>query len=356
MPKTENPPFKPYQKAIRIWLFAIAALVCLMVLVGGATRMTDSGLSITEWRPITGTLPPLSQESWLNEFEKYKQIPEYQKVNKGMSLEEFKVIYYWEWGHRLLGRIIGLAFALPMAFFWLKGALTPWLKKRSLLLLALGAGQGFLGWFMVQSGLTERVDVAPLRLASHLTLAIIILALLVSTAMALKTSDDPKNIKFNAGNLILLKLVIAQIFLGGLVAGLDAGLTFRTWPLMDGAFIPPASALFAAQPWWINLWENPLTVQFIHRMTAYALFFYAAILVWNTIAAEGWVASRARRIVFGLITLQAAIGIKALVLGVPMALGLLHQAGAILVLIAAVWLLWREAEKISPPALAPDLR
>jgi len=273
-----------HRRAIRLWLNAIAALLVLMVMVGGATRLTDSGLSIVEWRPVTGVLPPVGQSAWMLEFEKYKTSSEYELANKGMTLEEFKRIYWWEWAHRLLGRLIGAAFLLPLLIFQLRGFIEPGLKRRLWLIFALGALQGAIGWWMVASGLVGRVDVAQERLAIHLTTACLILIAVVWTsrdlarrpaAAAAPLTRIPRRLASTA--VAILALLVAQIALGGLVAGLKAGLIYDTWPLIDGAFIPSREHLLFLQPAWTNLTDNHLTVQFIHRMLAYLLVALAAL-------------------------------------------------------------------------------
>lgn len=322
-----------HRRAIRRWLGVVALMVFVMVIVGGATRLTDSGLSIVEWRPVTGAIPPLTEAQWLVELEKYRQIPEYQLINKGMSLDDFKFIYWWEWSHRQLGRLIGLAFALPLAFFWVRGWLEPKLKPRLLGLLVLGGSQGALGWWMVASGLTERTDVSQYRLAAHLTLASVILVaiLWVMRSIAPVSRADRRGTREAVTAGLLFALVLFQIFLGGLVAGLDAGLSHTTWPLMDGHFIPPASALYVMTPGWANHFENVLTVQFQHRMAAYLIVILA---VWHMLdlgRVDGAAARRAT-VIGGMALAQAGLGVLTLLLQVPLWAGLLHQGFAIVLL------------------------
>ncbi len=317
-------------RPVKIWLLVVALLVAVMVLVGGATRLTESGLSITEWKPVTGTLPPLSQEQWDVEFGKYKQIPQYQQVNRGMSLDEFKTIFYWEWGHRLLGRIIGFVFLVPLIFFWVRGHLTRELAPKLLVLFFLGGFQGFIGWWMVASGLVNRVSVAPYRLAVHLTFAFFLFAALLWVVRSLspaKGESVPPGVK--KGAVALLVLAFVQVFLGAIVAGLDAGLTFTTWPLMDGRFIPAWMSLTPLEPIWRNLFENPMTAQFVHRMVAYALFVAAGL---HVLQARGTPVAKSAIVLFGLVTAQAVIGIATLVHLVPISLALLHQLGALAVI------------------------
>jgi cytochrome c oxidase assembly protein subunit 15 len=322
---------------VRFWLYGVMLVLFALVLVGGATRLTDSGLSITEWKPIHGVIPPLSEAEWQEELEKYRQIPEYQQINKGMSLEEFKVIYWWEWAHRILARGVGVVFAVPLFIFWAMGRIEPHLKPKLLGLLALGGFQGFIGWWMVSSGLTERTDVSQYRLATHLTIAALIFAGLMAVARSLAPhSQGPATDATRRGAGWLAILVIAQIYLGGLVAGLDAGLTYTTWPLMDESIIP--SGLFDLSPWWANLFENPLTVQFIHRGGAYLLFALVIIHAVRVWARDGADSTHARRalVLAALVTLQGIIGISTLLMFVPMPMALLHQGTGFLLLGFAV--------------------
>ena len=234
-----------HARAIRLWLYAVAALVLAMVLVGGATRLTESGLSITEWRPVMGTLPPLGEAQWQSEFEKYQAIPQYQALNQGMSLEAFKTIYWWEWTHRLIGRVIGAAFLLPFLWFLWRGWVGPGLRGRLWFIFGLGALQGAVGWWMVASGLADRIEVSQYRLATHLVLACVIYVALIWTAQRLgerPAAPLPSRIRLSAFGLLILVLV--QIYLGALVAGLRAGYIYNTWPLIDGAFVPDPARLF----------------------------------------------------------------------------------------------------------------
>jgi cytochrome c oxidase assembly protein subunit 15 len=270
--------------AVRAWLVFMAVLVFAMVIVGGATRLTDSGLSITEWQPILGAIPPLNEADWQEALEKYRQIPEYQLINKGMSLADFKFIYWWEWGHRFLGRFIGIAFFVPLMFFWLTGRLERSQLPRLLGLFVLGGLQGALGWYMVMSGLVERTDVSQYRLSAHLTLATVIFAALVWTAMGYGNTRRPAawTVPLGSGAFAVVLLVIAQTALGGFVAGLDAGMAYNTWPLMDGKIIP--DGLMVMDPAWRNLFENALTVQFQHRMAAYLI---TGVVIWQGSARHG---------------------------------------------------------------------
>jgi cytochrome c oxidase assembly protein subunit 15 len=323
------------RRLVAWWLIGVAALIFLMVIVGGLTRLTESGLSITEWKPVMGTLPPLSEEHWQEEFQKYKQIPQYELVNKGMSLTEFKNIYWWEWAHRFLGRFIGLAFLVPFLVLLGRGHVERSLAPRLALLFVLGGLQGVLGWWMVKSGLTHRVDVSQYRLTAHFGLAAIIYALLVWTALELLRAQKPLpalGTPLHRASLWLLGLVFLQMLFGGLVAGLKAGFSYNSWPLMDGAFIP--TGLFAHAPWWINFFENVVTVQFQHRMLAYLIFL---LVVWHWLTLRHTVAERtAFWLVVGVFA-QAALGIWTLLAVVPISLGAAHQAGAMIVFTLALY-------------------
>lgn len=323
-------------RAVRLWLYAVAALIVLMVVVGGATRLTESGLSIVEWKPVTGVLPPLSEADWQAEFQKYQQIPQYQLINKGMSLEDFRTIFWWEWAHRLLGRLIGFVFLLPFLVFLWRGLVDRALGWRLAGLFALGGLQGAVGWWMVSSGLANRVEVSQYRLAIHLTLACTILVAIIAVADGLRPGAVPEATSGRVRVLarLLPALVLIQIFLGGLVAGLDAGLTFTTWPLMDGHFIPPAGKLVVQEPAWRNFFENAMTVQFDHRMFAYALW-GLTLLHWLDARRGGGAAARRALLLFGLVTAQASLGILTLIHQVPIDIALAHQFGATIVLVAA---------------------
>ena len=325
-------------RRVQLWLYAVAALVVAMITVGGATRLTDSGLSITEWKPILGAIPPLTEAHWLEAFAKYREIPEYHLVNKGMSLEEFKFIYWWEWGHRFLGRIIGLAFALPLAVFWLRGDLRPGFGKKCAGVLVLGAIQGGIGWYMVKSGLVDRVDVSHYRLALHLTVAFLILSLVVWLAVSLDPEEPRPLVPASSERrlaTLLVPLILAQVVLGAFVAGLKGGLVHNTWPLMDGGFVP--SDWGALSPWWHNIIENPAAAQFHHRLMAY--------LVVGLVLAHAWVLLSHPRdarlktsavLLASAVLAQTALGVWTLLARVPVSLGVAHQGFAAILLILAV--------------------
>ncbi|MBA69941.1 MAG: heme A synthase [Rhizobiales bacterium] len=322
---------------IRIWLGVVLLAIFALVLVGGATRLTDSGLSITQWKPIHGVIPPLSVAEWEEELELYRQIPEYQQINKGMSLDEFKRIYWWEWAHRFLARSVGVLFAVPFVFFLVTGRIEKRLRWPLFGLFLLGGLQGAVGWWMVASGLVDRVDVSQYRLATHLTLACIIFAAILWVQRGLATYSKgptpPAGLRRFAGVLVLMVLV--QIYLGGLVAGLDAGLSYNTWPLMDGAFIP--SDLFAIDPAWRNFFENPKLVQLDHRLFGYLVWIAAlAHMVMALRKAPGTTHARRTTVLFALVTLQAIVGIVTLLFQVPFDAALTHQGGALIVLAFAV--------------------
>jgi cytochrome c oxidase assembly protein subunit 15 len=332
------PPANNHLRAIRFWLLAVAALVVTTVLVGGATRLTESGLSIVDWKPVTGILPPISQPEWQAEFEKYQAIPQYQAINHGMSLDEFKTIYWWEWTHRMLGRLVGAVFLLPFLFFLWRGWIDPPLQRRLWLIFALGALQGALGWWMVASGLAGRIGVSQYRLAAHLTLACVIYAAIVATLQRLTPGilvQVPARIRASAYGLLVL--IFAQIYLGALVAGLDAGMIYNTWPLINGRLIPQASELFPLHPVWRNFFETVLTVQFNHRMMAYLLWLGAVLHFVDVmrVRARGTVMI-STGLLAAAVTIQAGIGILTLVYQTPISLALLHQAMALVVLTIVV--------------------
>jgi heme a synthase len=325
-------------RAVRVWLWAVAALMFITLVVGGATRLTGSGLSIVEWKPVTGIVPPLDAGAWQAEFEKYQAIPQYRERNVGMSLAEFKTIYWWEWVHRMLARLTGAAFLVPFLWFLWRGTIDPALRVRLWGIFGLGAALGAVGWWMVSSGLAERVSVSQYRLAFHLTLASVIFTAVLWTAQSLAPRAPivaPPRIR--AGAAALVALVLAQIYLGALVAGLHAGLIYNTWPLIDGSLVPDAGRLWFDAPLWRNFFENALTVQFDHRMMAYALWLLTVLHAADVaFSLRGGTALLSALILAGAVTLQAALGVVTLLEQAPLALALLHQAMAIVVLTIAV--------------------
>lgn len=321
--------------AIRAWLFAIFALVFLIIIVGGLTRLTDSGLSITEWKPVSGALPPMSATAWDVEFEKYKAIPEYQLQNKGMSLSEFKTIFWWEWGHRQLGRIVGLVWAVGFAYFYLRKQIPNGWTGRLLLLGALGGLQGFIGWWMVSSGLKDgMLDVASYRLATHLGLAFVIFGVLTwyilrlsrreaDLLQARRTADASLSTLSN----VFIGLAFLQILLGALVAGIDAGRGYPDWPLMAGGFFPPQP--FDLQPLWRNFFEDDGLVQFMHRMAGYILFLFGLYVWWKAKSSANNSIKFGFNLVLAVLCLQMLVGIVTVMYSAPWNLAILHQVGAV---------------------------
>lgn len=332
--------------AVRNWLWIVAGLVFLMVVVGGVTRLTESGLSIVEWKPVTGVIPPLTRQEWIAAFEDYKKIPQYKELFPDMDLAGFQFIYAWEWAHRLLGRLIGVVFVVPMIWFWAKRRLPSSVKPKLVGILALGALQGGVGWWMVSSGLVHRTEVAQERLAIHLIIAAFIFSACLWVAGGLG-KRRPSSVHDHPGRLralafVILALVFVQIFMGGIVAGLRAGFVENTWPLIAGAFIPPADVLFPKDPWWANILETPLTAQFFHRMIAYLIFILAALHLGDALMNAGGRARSGAVIVFGHVVAQIALGVATLLLveppyaGTPhLLVALAHQAVGLGVLTVA---------------------
>ena len=321
-------------RAVAYWLFAVAALIVAMVIVGGITRLTESGLSITEWKPISGIVPPITQAQWQAEFDNYKRIPEYSQINAGMTLAGFKGIFFWEYVHRVLGRIIGLAFALPLIWFAMRKRIPAGYGWRLTALLALGGFQGAIGWWMVASGLSVRTDVSHVRLAAHLLTALTILAGIVWTALDLMVVE--RNRLAPAARLVpvaivALALLYAQLLYGAFTAGLDAGYAFSSWPLMGDALFPQGVPMVA--PLWTNVVDNPIVVQFIHRWLAFAT---AAGLFWLALRASRVGGRQAGTAVVLLVVAQIALGIATLLSGVEIIVAVAHQANAALLLIATV--------------------
>lgn len=324
------------RRQVAIWLFGVSALVFLMVVVGGLTRLTESGLSITEWKPVVGMLPPMGQAAWADAFTRYQQIPQYELMNKGMTLAQFKGIFWWEWSHRFLGRLIGFAFLLPFLWFLVTRRIERAMTPRLIVMFLLGGAQGALGWWMVKSGLTHRVDVSQYRLTAHLGLATAIYAYMMWTALALWRDAPPVLIRstLRKAALALVGFVYFQMLLGGFVAGLKAGYIYNTWPLMDGAFIP--EGLFAHQVWWRNFFENMLTAQFDHRMVAYLV---TALVGWHWFAVRASgdrIARQSANWLMLAVLGQVALGIWTLLEVVPVPLGAAHQAGALIVFTLAI--------------------
>ncbi len=331
-----------HRRAVAIWLLILAALVALVAMVGAATRLAEAGLSIVEWAPVKGILPPLSEAGWLAEFEKYKQIPQYAEVNHWMELEDFKTIYWWEWGHRLLGRLVGLVYIVPFIFFAVKKWIPAGYMGRILLFGALGAFQGLLGWWMVSSGLSGRVSVAPYRLMAHLGLAALVFMLMLWTALSLwrpeyellaaRRGRAKGLLAFAGATLSLLSL---QVLVGALVAGLDAGRQYSDWPLMGGRFFPAEGA--AVSPFWRNFFEDAATTQFLHRMLAYC-FIGMAVVFWMRARRSGHAEIRRRASwVLGLTLAQVLLGVTILTHGMPFWLAVGHQVLAFTLMAAFIW-------------------
>jgi heme a synthase len=328
-------------RPIAAWLFFCAAAVFLMALIGAVTRLTESGLSIVEWKPVTGALPPLSANAWQDEFARYQQSPQYVKINHGMTLGEFKQIFFWEWLHRLWGRLIGIFYALPFALFLARGRLPAASKPALWGIFALGLMQGFMGWYMVKSGLVDRPSVSHYRLAAHLMLAFAIYACLLRMALAFSLPPDK-----NAAQVAHLRrkvkgILVAAILTmtwGAFVAGLDAGMLYNTFPDMNGYFVPPE--LMAHKPIWLAFFEEPATVQFTHRMLAMLVVIKTAFFLRRAFALH--LPPRIRmlaRLLAGAVLLQALLGIATLLTQVNIVLATAHQAGALLLLSVLVWLL-----------------
>ena len=324
-------------RAIAAWLLACCALVVLMIVVGGVTRLTHSGLSIVEWQPLVGAIPPLSEADWIALFEKYKLTPEYQKVNAGMPLEGFKGIFWWEYLHRLLGRGIGVAFLLPYLWFLSRRAVHGALAWKLAGIFVLGGLQGAMGWYMVKSGLVDDPRVSHFRLTAHLGLAFLILGAMLWVAMGLLAPAAARPDPALRGRRVLawhvVGFVALMVLTGGLVAGLRAGHAYNTFPLMNGHLFPPE--ILQIDPWWRNFFWNIATVQFDHRLFAWLLAFTVPLLWWK--CRDVPAARLASGVLLAVLALQVALGISTLLLAVPVALGVAHQGVAALVLCAALW-------------------
>ena len=328
-----------HDRQVATWLILCAAVIFGMILLGGVTRLTHSGLSMVEWRPLLGIIPPLTEQAWLEVFEKYRQFPEYQKINRGMTLDAFKVIFMYEYLHRVLGRLIGVMFFFPMLYFALKGRVRAGIMPKLWGLFILGGCQGLLGWYMVKSGLVDDPHVSQYRLTAHLGLAVLIytwMLWLVFDLLSGVSRAGQRRGGLARWGLVLVGLVFLMILSGGLVAGTRAGFAFSTWPLMGSSFIPPG--LYAGEPAWLDAFEDITTVQFNHRMFAYLLFVLIhafAFFLWRQVGT-----ARAR-IACGLLVLalwlQVTLGIKTLLLHVPVSLAAAHQGGAVLLLSAMLF-------------------
>ncbi len=345
------------RRAVRLWLMALFALVVLMIAVGGLTRLTDSGLSITEWNLIKGAVPPTSAQAWDQAFAKYQSTPEYRLQNKDMNLSEFKAIYWWEWGHRQLGRVIGLVWAAGFAYFWATKRIPTGWTGRLASIGALGGLQGAIGWWMVVSGLSgARTDVASYRLAIHLGLAFVILGLIAWFVVHLSRPEaDLMQARRNRNQRLviltnaLIGLAFLQILLGALVAGIDAGRSFTDWPLMAGRFFPAGA--FDLTPVWRNFFEDAGLVQFMHRMSGYALFVFG-LLVWRRSRSSGNIATkRAFDYVALMLVVQLGLGIATVMYAAPAGIAIIHQLGAV-----ALWVLIIGARFVSQYPVAQSVR
>ena len=345
------------RRGIRLWLIALFALVSVMIAVGGLTRLTDSGLSITEWAPVTGSIPPLNAADWASEFDKYKAIPEYQLQNAGMTLAEFKNIYWWEWGHRQLGRVIGLVWAVGFVVFLVARKIpTGWIRKL-LFVGALGGLQGAIGWWMVSSGLNEgMLDVASYRLAIHLGLAFVIFGFLSWYMFQLSRRDADLLQARRQGDVglsrlatVLVVVTFVQILLGALVAGIDAGRTYTDWPLMAGSFLPPEP--FGLSPIWRNFFEDEGLVQFMHRMAGYILFALGFVVWRNSRRSGNGQTKFAFNLVLAMMTLQMVLGIVTVMYSAPWQAAILHQFGAVV-----LWVLVLRARFLSQYPIPQSIR
>jgi len=329
--------------AVAAWLLICAAFTLAMVVVGGITRLTESGLSIVEWQPLIGALPPLSQAEWEMLFAKYRETPQFQRVFSSMDLASFKSIFWWEYFHRLLGRAIGLVFLLPFLFFYLKNKLSKPLAWKLAGVFVLGGLQGAMGWYMVKSGLVDDPRVSHFRLTAHLGLALLIFA--IEFWLALDLLQEKTRSIGKALPLVVAGLVFLMALSGGLVAGLRAGHAYNTFPLMNGQLIPPEA--FMLEPWWRNFFWNVATVQLVHRAFFWLLLILIPLLWWQARHTQAKIAAHH---LLGLFLIQAMLGIATLLLAVPVALGAAHQAGAVLLLAAALWS--AHAIRTSTPSIA----
>jgi cytochrome c oxidase assembly protein subunit 15 len=328
--------------SVGLWLLVTAAMIALMVVVGGLTRLTESGLSITEWRPVTGMLPPLTAEAWEAEFTKYRGTTQYEILNQGMGLAAFKSIYWWEWGHRFLGRIIGFVFFILFVYFLTKKRVTGALATRLGIIFLLGGAQGALGWWMVKSGLADRVSVSHYRLAVHLGLAVLLFGYVLCTAfevLGLRRTATTTLGRYRVWALVLAVLVFLQILLGALVAGLDAGTAFVTWPSYGGYAIPPG--LYDLEPWWRNHFDNHALTHFQHRNIAYLIVALAIVLfvrIWNTQPDKP--AKIAAFHVLIIATAQGLFGVATVISSVAIGFAAIHQFFALALFGSSLWLAW----------------
>jgi heme a synthase len=325
-------------RSVAIWLLVCCAMVFCTLVVGGVTRLTESGLSIVEWQPLLGAIPPLTHAEWLAMFEKYKQIPQFSQVNHDMTLEGFQYIFWWEWAHRQIGRAIGLVFFVPLVWFWVRDRIPRGYKWKLVAFLILGGLQGAMGWYMVKSGLVNDVRVSQYRLTAHLGLAFLVFGLMLWTALGLLRPrspypDAPAGVRRFA--LFVLGVVSLMVLSGGFVAGIRAGLAYNTFPLMNGHVVPPD--IFALQPWWLNFFSNISTVQFDHRLIAWSLMALVPLL-WLKVRRQAPQAKGAANAMLVMFAIQVALGIATLLHQVPVTLASLHQAGAMILFAKLIFL------------------
>ncbi|MDH5433059.1 MAG: COX15/CtaA family protein [Gammaproteobacteria bacterium] len=331
-------------KMVAYWLIAVSVVVFCMIILGGVTRLTVSGLSMVDWKPLMGIFPPTSEIEWMEVFERYKQFPEYQKVNIGMTLEGFKSIFYFEYFHRLLGRLIGLVFIVPLIIFWIRGTIAKPLIPKMLILFVLGGLQGVLGWFMVKSGLVDNPRVSQYRLTAHLMAAVLLYGYMLWVAFTLLTPEKItarlSDLRIARWSVIVSSLILFMIATGGFVAGTKAGLVYNTFPLMGDSFIPPG--LYEMQPFWMNWFENMVTIQFNHRIFAYLLLLiipaFAVYLIKQDINREITIASYA---LIAMLLIQVGLGIATILYHVPVTLGASHQGGAVILLTISLFITQR---------------
>ena len=331
---------KHSNKPIIYWLVILIATIFTMIVVGGITRLTDSGLSMVEWRPLLGTLPPMTDAEWQRVFSIYKEYPQYQLVNRGMSLEEFQFIFYWEWGHRVLGRFIGVLFAIPFFFFLLRGMVPKALQPKLWVALFLGGAQGLMGWYMVKSGLVDEPLVSHYRLAAHLSLALIIFAYLSWLLLEqLDIEKKPTSAKFRGVLNTFTVLLIVQIIYGAFVAGNRAGFGYNTFPMMNDVWLPEIA--MSLSPFWHNLVDNNAMLQFIHRWLAVVILGFTLWLVWLANTQEDRRIKISTNMLLGAVIAQFLLGVFTLIYVVPISLGSIHQAGACVVVLCLVTLQYR---------------
>lgn len=335
---------QPVPASVRNWLIVVAAMIFIMIVIGALTRLTESGLSMVEWRPVTGWLPPLSEPAWQAELQRYLSSPQGRLTDGDFTITDFKEIFWLEFIHRLWGRLIGVVFALPLAWFWIRGQLPPALKPPLSALLVLGGLQGALGWAMVASGLVDRPSVSHYRLAAHLLLAVALYAWTVWLILELGSQaaqrDEPRT---RRDATILIVLLFVVLTWGALMAGLRAGTAHNTFPTMSGYWIPPG--LFEDSPWWINFFENPTTIQFVHRWLAKILVLGVLIMAWRSRRAEAVLAA-------AMALMQLSLGIATILTGVEIAIATLHQAGAVILLTLVIVVRHRTTSSRARPVSA----